>query len=186
MKVEQLAIPAVLAVTPDRHGDSRGFFSETYNQRVFAEHGIDALFVQDNHSLSGLKGTIRGLHFQKPPLAQAKLVRVVRGAVYDVAVDIRRGSPTYGRFAGATLSAENGMQLYVPIGFAHGFCTLADETEVVYKVSDFYSREHDAALFWDDPDIRIPWPLDGGSAQISEKDAAAPRFTAFESPFVYE
>lgn len=186
MQVEQLEIPDVLLVTTARHGDSRGFFSETYNQRTFAERGIDVPFVQDNHSLSALKGTVRGLHFQTPPRAQAKLVRVVRGSIYDVAVDIRRGSPTYGRFVGATLSAENGKQLFIPAGFAHGLCTLADETEVVYKVSDFYSREHDAGLFWNDPDIGISWPLDNASAQVSDKDAAAPRLADFHSPFVFE
>jgi dTDP-4-dehydrorhamnose 3,5-epimerase len=185
MQVEALSIPDVLTITPVRHGDQRGFFAETYNQRAFAAHGMAIPFVQDNHSLSVQRGTIRGLHFQKPPRAQAKLVRVVRGAVYDVAVDLRRGSPTYGCFAGATLSAENGMQLYVPIGFAHGFCTLEDHTEVVYKVTDFYSREHDAAVAWLDPTIAIPWPFEADRIQVSEKDAAAPRLAEIETPFRY-
>jgi dTDP-4-dehydrorhamnose 3,5-epimerase len=185
MQVEALSIPDVLTITPIRHGDERGFFSETYNLRAFAAHGITMPFVQDNHSLSVQRGTVRGLHFQKPPHAQAKLVRVIRGAVYDVAVDLRGGSPTYGSYAGATLSAENGMQLYVPIGFAHGFCTLEDHTEVVYKVTDFYSREHDAAVAWLDPTIAIPWPFEADRIQVSEKDAAAPRLAEIETPFLY-
>jgi dTDP-4-dehydrorhamnose 3,5-epimerase len=185
LQVRKLDIPEVLAITPARYGDARGYFCETYNQRTFAEHAIATRFVQDNQSLSSRKGTIRGLHFQKPPYAQAKLVRAVSGSVYDVAVDIRRGSPTYGRFAGTVLSAENGVQLYIPAGFAHGFCTLEDGTEVVYKVSDFYSREHDAAVFWDDPAIGVPWPLDRAVAQVSEKDAAAPGFAELQSPFGY-
>lgn len=185
MQVEQLDIPEVLAITSLRHGDERGFFAETYNQRAFAEHGIATTFVQDNHSLSAHKGTIRGLHFQTPPHPQAKLVRVVRGAIYDVAIDIRRGSPTYGCHAGAELSAGNGKQLYVPAGFAHGFCTLADDTEVVYKVSDFYSRAHDAAILWDDPELAVPWPLHGLRAHVSQKDASAPRLVEIDNPFVY-
>jgi dTDP-4-dehydrorhamnose 3,5-epimerase len=185
VQVRRLDIPDVLAITPARHGDARGYFSETYNQRSFAEHGIATRFVQDNHSLSARKGTVRGLHFQTPPHPQAKLVRAVSGSIYDVAVDLRRGSPTYGRVAGAVLSAENGVQLYIPVGFAHGFCTLEDGTEVVYKVSDFYSREHDAALFWGDPEIGVPWPVDEASAHVSEKDAAAPRLSEIESPFGY-
>jgi dTDP-4-dehydrorhamnose 3,5-epimerase len=186
VRVEALDIPEVLAITPVRHGDARGFFAETYNVRTYAEHGMAAAFVQDNHSLSLHSGTIRGLHFQTPPHAQAKLVRVVRGSVYDVAVDLRRGSPTYGRHVAAVLSAENGTQLFVPIGFAHGFCTLEDSTEVVYKVSDFYSRPHDGGVAWNDPEIAIPWPLDGRQPLVSEKDAAAPRFSDFQSPFGYD
>jgi dTDP-4-dehydrorhamnose 3,5-epimerase len=186
LRVERLDIPAVLAITPRRHADERGFFSETYSRRSLAEHGLDDDFVQDNHALSRRKGTVRGLHFQTPPHAQAKLVRVVRGAIYDVAVDLRRGSPSYGRFVSAVLSAENGLQLYVPVGFAHGLCTLEDDTEVLYKVTDFYAPAHDGKLRWDDPDIGIPWPLDGAAPVLSEADAAAPGLAAFDSPFAYD
>lgn len=185
MKVEPLAIPDVLAITPDRHDDARGYFSVTYSTRDFEQVGIETVFVQDNHSFSIVKGTVRGLHFQTPPHSQAKLVRVVRGAIYDVAVDLRRGSPTFGRFAGRTLDAENRVQLYVPVGFAHGFCTLTGEAEVLYKVTSLYSPDHEAGLFWADPELRIPWPMAPAAARVSEKDACAPRLAAIDSPFVY-
>ena len=183
MQVECLDIPAVRVIIPPRHPDDRGWFSETYSRKALAEKGIDDTFVQDNHAFSRRKGTVRGLHFQLPPHAQAKLVRVVRGAIYDVAVDLRRGSPTYGGFVSAVLSAENGMQRYIPAGFAHGLCTLDDDTEVLYKASDFYAPAYEAALRWDDPEIAIPWPLAGGSPLISQRDAAAPCLAGFDSPF---
>ncbi|MFN4088205.1 MAG: dTDP-4-dehydrorhamnose 3,5-epimerase [Alphaproteobacteria bacterium] len=185
MRIERLDIEAVSAITPARHGDERGYFAETYSRAALAAHGIEDTFVQDNHAYSHRRGTVRGLHFQVPPHAQAKLVRVVRGAVYDVAVDLRRGSPTYGHFVGAVLSARNGMQLHIPAGFAHGLCTLEDDTEVLYKASDFYAPAHEGALRWDDPAVGIPWPLGGTAPTISARDAAAPLLTGFDSPFAY-
>ena len=174
MKVERLAIPDVLLITPDRHPDGRGFFSETWSQRRYAAAGVTGPFVQDNHSLSAQRGTIRGLHAQIAPSVQGKLVRVVRGAIWDVAIDIRHGSPTFGRCVGATLTAENWQQLWIPGGFLHGFCTLEPETEVVYKVTADYDREAERGMIWNDPDLRIPWPLKD-SALLSEKDLALPR-----------
>lgn len=176
----------VKLITLKRHEDERGWFSETYNQRVLAEHGIDAVFRQDNHSYSREAGVMRGLHFQAPPHAQAKLVRCVRGAIWDVAVDIRIGSPTYGRWAAATLSADNGSQLFVPIGFAHGFVTTAPDTEVIYKVTDFYAPECDRGIAWDDPDLALPWPLPAGGAVLSDKDRALPCLRDLGSPFSYD
>ena len=161
------------------------FFAETYSQRAYAALGVDATFVQDNHSVSAAVGTVRGLHFQAPPRAQAKLVRCGRGAIFEVAVDIRRGSPTYGRWAGYTLSAENGAQLYIPVGFAHGFATLEPDSEIIYKCSDYYAPETEGALRWDDPDIAIKWPLTSAPV-LSEKDAAAPLLAGFNSPFTFE
>ena len=162
-----------LIETP-RFGDSRGFFSETYNLRAFARAGIDATFVQDNHSLSAARGTLRGLHFQTPPLAQDKLVRVTRGRILDVVVDIRNGSPTFGKHASVTLSAQNGLQIFVPVGFAHGLVTLEDDTEVVYKVSNFYSAEHDRGLLWNDPALGIDWNLGENIPALSERDRHHP------------
>jgi dTDP-4-dehydrorhamnose 3,5-epimerase len=176
-------IPVLLSTR--RHADARGWFVESYNARTLAQHGIACDFVQDNQSLSRRKGTIRGLHFQLAPKAQAKLVRVVRGSIYDVAVDIRRNSPTYGRSVGIELSADNGWQLYVPVGFAHGFCTLEDDTEVAYKVSEFYSPQHDAGLRWDDPDIDVAWPVAAADVVVSDKDAAQPRLAEFTGDFSY-
>ena len=178
-------VRGVLILVPIRHGDHRGFFAETYSQLAYAEHGVDAVFVQDNHSLSAAVGTVRGLHFQAPPHAQAKLVRCGRGAIFDVAVDIRRGSPTYGRWTGYTLSAENGAQLYIPAGFAHGFATLMPDSEIVYKCSDYYAPETEGSLRWDDPEIGIEWPLTS-SPVLSGKDAAAPLLARFNSPFTFE
>lgn len=168
---------------PCRFGDHRGFFAETYSRRVYTEKGMGDEFVQDNHSLSASVGTVRGLHFQAPPHAQAKLVRCGRGAIFDVAVDIRWGSPTYGRWVGYTLSAQNGAQLYIPVGFAHGFATLEPGSEIVYKCSDYYAPETEGALSWDDPDIGIEWPLTGAPV-LSEKDAHAPLLADFDSPFM--
>ncbi|ACB97060.1 dTDP-4-dehydrorhamnose 3,5-epimerase [Beijerinckia indica] len=186
LTVEKLAIPDVLLIRPKKFGDARGYFAETYNARAYCEAGIDCVFVQDNQSLSVEKGTIRGLHFQVPPEPQAKLVRVLRGAILDVAVDLRRGSPHYGQWCGATLTAEEGEQLFVPRGFAHGFCTLMPETEVAYKVDGFYAPGCDAGLRYDDPDINIPWPLDGKAAMISDKDGKLPFLRDFKSPFTFE
>ena len=175
MEVTATAIPDVKIVKPKRFGDHRGFFSETFSTRSFAEAGLPSLFVQDNHSLSRPKGTVRGLHFQLAPFAQDKLVRVVRGAILDVAVDLRRDSPSFGRWVGAVLSAENGEQLLIPIGFAHAFCTLEADTEVLYKVTNFYSPQHDRGLLWNDPDLAIDWPLAEGDAVLSDKDRVHPR-----------
>lgn len=186
MHVERLDIPDVMLLTPKRFGDERGFFSEVYNRRTLAEAGIAAEFVQDNHSMSAERGVLRGLHFQIPPRAQGKLVRVVRGAIFDVAVDIRRGSPTYGRFVSAILSTENWTQIWVPPGFAHGFCTLEPMTEVVYKVTDLYAPECDRGIAWDDPDIAIPWPVEPGAAILSEKDRKHPRLADAPAAFTYQ
>ncbi|GGC53961.1 dTDP-4-dehydrorhamnose 3,5-epimerase [Chelatococcus reniformis] len=183
VSIEATAIPDVKVVTPKRHGDHRGFFSETFNLRDFAEGGIAGGFVQDNHSLSGPVGTVRGLHFQSAPFAQDKLVRVVRGAILDVAVDLRRSSPTYGRHVAVELSAQNWRQLWVPVGFAHGFCTLEPDTEVVYKVTGYYSAAHDHGMRWNDPDLGIAWPVAGDAALLSAKDAAQPRFAELPAYF---
>lgn len=172
--LETTNIPEVQVIVPWRHGDHRGFFSEVYNRQRFSELGIDLDFVQDNHSLSAEVGTIRGLHFQSPPFAQDKLVRVTRGRILDVAVDIRRSSPTYGQHVAVELSAQNWRQLLVPVGFAHGFCTLEPDTEVIYKVSNYYSAKHDHGLAFDDPALAISWPVDPGKAVLSDKDRQHP------------
>lgn len=176
----------MMILTPRRFGDDRGFFCETYNRDTFRSAGIDITFVQDNHSLSEHAGTVRGLHFQAPPRAQHKLVRCGRGALFDVVVDIRVGSPTFGQWAGVELSFENGRQLLVPAGFAHGFATRVPGTEIVYKCSDTYAPETEGALRFDDPDIGIDWGLGAAAPRLSEKDAAAPRLKDITSPFVYE
>ena len=183
MRLEALSIPAVKVLTPVRHGDRRGFFSEAYSRRTLAAAGIDVEFVQDNHSLSTAAGTVRGLHFQAPPFAQEKLVRVVRGAAFAVAVDLRRGAATCGRHASVVLSARDGNQLLVPVGFAHGFMTLEPDTEVLYKVSNYYAPGHDRGIRWDDPELAIPWPLEAGAAVLSPRDGALPAFAALDSPF---
>lgn len=175
IEVEALAIPDVKIVRPKKFGDARGFFSETYSARAFAEAGIPDLFVQDNHSYSAPAGTVRGLHFQRAPHAQAKLVRVVRGRILDVAVDLRRSSPSYGRWVAAEISAEAWNQIYVPAGFAHGFCTLQPDTEIAYKVTDYYAPAEDGGVFWQDEDLRIDWPVGPDEATLSEKDRALPR-----------
>ena len=186
MKVEKTALAGVLELTPNRYGDQRGFFSETYNKAVWEGIGIDIEFVQDNHSKSQKAGTLRGLHFQAPPKAQDKLIRVVTGAILDVAVDIRIGSPTFGKWIKVELSANNGKQLFVPKGFLHGFLTLTEATEVVYKCSDFYAPDCDGAVRFDDPAIGIDWGWDCGNLLLSDKDANAASFETFESPFHYE
>ncbi len=176
MKAEPLAIPDVMLITPARFADARGFFSETWNQARFAEAGIDLPFVQDNHSLSRERGVVRGLHCQVAPFAQGKLVRCVRGAIWDVAVDARAGSPTYGRWVAAELSEANWQQLWVPPGFLHGFCTLLPDTEVVYKVTGLYSRESERGVLWNDPTLALPWPVGGNDAVLSDKDRALPHW----------
>ena len=185
MTLHDAVLAGAQLITPKRHGDLRGFFAETYSQRAYAGLGVDATFVQNHHSLSAAVGTVRGLHFQAPPHAQAKLVRCGRGAIFDVAVDIRLGSPTYGHWAGYILSAENGAQLYIPEGFAHGFATLEPDSEIIYKCSDCYAPETDSALRWDDPDIGITWPLTG-TPMLSEKDANPQLLAGFNSPFTIE
>lgn len=175
MIVEQTLLSGVLVLTPKKHQDARGFFVESYNCRTLAEAGITADFVQDNHSCSVQPGTVRGLHFQIAPSAQGKLVRVLRGSILDVALDVRRGSATYGRHVAVTLSAENGKQLWVPAGLAHGFCTIEPNTEVLYKVTDYYSPQTERGLLWNDPELGIDWPA-GAGAVLSDKDRVLPRF----------
>jgi dTDP-4-dehydrorhamnose 3,5-epimerase len=177
---------AVKLLKPRRFEDERGWFSETYNRRRELALGIEVEFCQDNHSLSRPVGVLRGLHFQAPPHAQVKLVRCLRGRIWDVAVDIRDGSPSFGRWVGAELSAENGRQLYVPAGFAHGFITLEPDTEVEYKVTDFYDRDSEGGLIWNDPTLALPWPLPPGGPVLSDKDVLLPRLADFKSPFAYD
>ncbi|MAU94903.1 dTDP-4-dehydrorhamnose 3,5-epimerase [Marinibacterium profundimaris] len=185
MQIEETPLPGVVILTPKRFGDARGFFSESWNRRLLAEHGIEMDFVQDNHSVSEAVNTVRGLHFQAPPDAQDKLVRCGQGALFDVAVDIRKGSPTYGQWFGTELSAENGRQLLVPAGFLHGFATRAPHTEIIYKCTDYYAPQSDGAVRFDDPDIGIDWGLTG-EAVLSDKDAAAPLLKDFDSPFIWQ
>lgn len=183
MKAESLSIPDVKIVTPVKFEDSRGFFSETYNRDAFRRIGIDVDFVQDNHSRSERAGTLRGLHFQTPPYAQAKLVRALRGAILDVAVDLRRSSTHYGRHVKHVLTAENGTQIFIPEGFAHGFITLEPGTEVAYKTSNVYSPKHDRGLPWDDPVLCIDWGWTG-ELYLSDKDKGHSAFEHFLSPFI--
>lgn len=186
LDVRPLGLDGVVEIRPRRFGDDRGFFSETWSRSALAEAGFDLDFVQDNHSYSAAKGVLRGLHFQTPPSAQDKLVRVSRGSIYDVAVDIRRGSPTYGRWIGLTLSAELWNQILVPKGFAHGFVTLEADTEVQYKVTAPYDAARDRGLYWNDPAIGIDWPVAAGEVQLSDKDRAAPVLADVESGFSQE
>lgn len=179
MEVVPLAIPDVKLVTPRRFADARGFFAETFGRHRFAEAGLIADFVQDNHSLSRPAGTVRGLHFQRPPFAQAKLVRPLRGVIYDVALDIRSGSPTYGKHVAAEISAENGTMILIPEGFAHGFCTLSADTEVFYKVSRDYAPQHEGGILWNDPALNIAWPVDAARAVLSDRDRAWPTLSEF-------
>jgi dTDP-4-dehydrorhamnose 3,5-epimerase len=185
VQIEETALPGVRILTPRRFGDARGFFSESWNRRLLAEHGMDYDFVQDNHSVSARVNTVRGLHFQAPPHAQAKLVRCGRGRLFDVAVDIRKGSPTFGQWVGVELSAENGRQLMIPAGFLHGFATRAPDTEIIYKCTDYYAPAADGAVRYDDPAIGIDWGL-SGDAILSDKDRAAPFLADFDSPFTFE
>lgn len=186
MNVAPLSLPEVLLITPPRFGDNRGFFSETYNKKRLEEAGIKETFVQDNQSLSRQKGVVRGLHCQLEPYAQGKLVRVTRGAIWDVAVDARTGSPTYGKWAGAELSAENWSQLWVPPGFLHGFVTLEENTEVQYKCTSFYDKASERGVKWDCAEIGIDWPIRPEDAVLSEKDRVSPSFSAAHNWFSYK
>lgn len=177
-------IPEVLLIEPTVHGDARGYFFESYRQNVFAQHGITVAFVQDNMS-SSTRGVVRGLHYQLDPHAQGKLVRVVRGEVFDVAVDIRRGSPTFGRWVGCVLSAENKRSMYVPPGFAHGFCVMSDVAEFHYKCSGYYAPAFERSILWNDPALGITWPVRAEEAVLSAKDAQAPCLAAAEINYVY-
>lgn len=183
MEVQETDIPEIRILKPRKFSDQRGFFSETYNQRTLADIGITVQFVQDNHSLSTETGTVRGLHFQTPPYAQDKLVSVPRGAILDIAVDIRHGSPTFGRHVAARISADEWNQIYVPAGFAHGFCTLEPDTEVLYKVTNYYSPAHDQGIFWNDPELGIDWPVETDAAILSDKDRNWPRLEALPKIF---
>jgi dTDP-4-dehydrorhamnose 3,5-epimerase len=183
MNVESLAIPEVKLLTPRIYRDERGFFSETWNRRIFEQAGVGGDFVQDNQAYSRERGTVRGLHFQLPPMAQDKLVRCTRGAILDVAVDLRRGSPTFGHHVSAVLSAENWAQMWVPKGFAHGYATLEPDSEVVYKVTAYFAPGHDAGIAWNDPAIGIDWRLDGATPILSDKDRRLPPLADFSSPF---
>lgn len=183
MNLQPTSLSGVIEVTPRRFGDDRGWFSETWSARAMNEAGLGRDWVQDNHSFSAAKGTLRGLHYQAPPYAQAKLVRCTRGAIWDVAVDVRRGSPTFGQWAGVELQAATGNQLLIPQGFLHGFVTLTDDCEVQYKCDAFYAPSADGAVRWDS--VEIDWPIDA-APQLSDKDAAAPVFAEWTSPFTYE
>ena len=176
----------VIHVTPQRFSDSRGWFCETWTRHRFESWGIVAEFCQDNHSLSRPAGTIRGLHFQRVPDAQAKLVRCLRGRVFDVAVDVRKASPTFGQWVSVELTAERGNQLFIPAGYAHAFLTLEDDCEVAYKVDAYYAPQSDGGIAWDDPDLAIDWPLDGLSPLLSEKDAKLPRLKDIDLDFPYD
>lgn len=186
MQAEASNIPGVLVLKPRYFHDARGYFVETYNARAAREAGVTADFVQDNQALSRQRGTVRALHFQVPPKAQAKLVRVLRGSIYDVAVDLRAGSPSYGKWIAVTLTGQGGEQIFVPRGFAHGYCTLADDTEVAYKVDDYYAPECEQGLIWDDATLGIDWPVSRADAVLSEKDRKLPHFADFASPFRYD
>jgi dTDP-4-dehydrorhamnose 3,5-epimerase len=184
VKITETSLPGVLLIEPKVFGDHRGFFMESYNKKLFAEYGLDFDFIQDNHSLSQQAGTIRGLHYQLNPKAQTKLIRVTRGAIYDVIVDIRKGSPTFGKWQGFILSADNKRQLLVPKGFAHGFCTLVENTEVQYKVDEYYSPEHDRGILWNDPALGIDWPTT--NPILSDKDTKHPLLADAEINFEWE
>lgn len=185
MEVRFFDIPDVALVTPRRFEDARGFFAETWSERAFRARVADIGFVQDNHSKSTRIGTVRGLHFQRPPHAQGKLVRVIRGAVLDVAVDIRKGSPGWGRSVAVELSAAEGAQLWIPPGFLHGFCTLEDNTELLYKATAYYSADHDAGVLWDDADLGLTWPVGAEVAILSDKDRNLPRLRDLPDYFIY-
>jgi dTDP-4-dehydrorhamnose 3,5-epimerase len=184
MKIEVLGIPDVLLITPPRYEDDRGYFSEIFSVPRMAEAGLTAAFLQDNQSLSRHKGTVRGLHCQLAPHVQGKLVRVIRGAIWDVAVDARANSPTFGQYAAAVLSAENGSQLWVPPGFLHGFCTLEPDTEVFYKVTAIYDRTADRGIVWNDPALALPWPVSPDEVVLSEKDRHLPGWDAARAWYV--
>ena len=181
MEFKQTSLPGVWLIEPQVFRDHRGFFMESYSKKKFSEKGIESDFVQDNHSLSTEKGVLRGLHFQTPPHSQTKLVRVTKGKVYDVVVDLRKDSPTFGKWEGFELSADNFLMLYIPKGFAHGYCTLEENTEFMYKVDDFYSPECDGGILWNDPALGINWPVENPT--LSEKDTKHPTLKEFNSPF---
>lgn len=182
MDIETTPIDGLIVLTPRRFGDNRGWFSEVWNKRTAEQAGVNVTFVQDNHSFSASKGTVRGLHFQAPPHAQAKLVRCGAGIVWDVAVDIRTSSPTFGHWYGVELSAENGRQLFIPEGFLHGFSTLTENAELLYKCSDYYAPESDGSVLWNSEALGIDWKIDA-APELSGKDAAAPDFSEWRSPF---
>jgi dTDP-4-dehydrorhamnose 3,5-epimerase len=186
MDIGAFEIPDLKLIVPKRFVDSRGYFFEAWRDNLFREEVAGFTFVQDNQSMSAKTGTLRGMHFQKPPAAQGKLVRVLRGSAFDVAVDIRRGSPTYGRHVAVTLNAVGGAQLWVPPGFLHGFCTLEDNTEVLYKVTSYYSPAHDSGVLWNDPALEIEWPVPPGAVLLSDKDQRHPRLAELPDFFVYE
>jgi dTDP-4-dehydrorhamnose 3,5-epimerase len=186
MEVKATSLPGVRLLKPRYFHDARGYFVETYNARSVREAGFTAAFLQDNQALSRKRGTVRALHFQVPPKVQAKLVRVLRGSIYDVAVDLRVGSPAYGKWVAVTLTALAGEQILVPGGFAHGYCTLEDDTEVAYKVDDYYAPECEQGLIWDDPTLGIGWPVASADAMLSDKDRKLPCFADFVSPFRYD
>lgn len=186
MQIQTLIIPEIKIITPTKIGDGRGFFSETYHKKRLAELGIEAEFVQDNHAFSARANTVRGLHFQIPPYDQAKLIRVIQGAILDVAVDIRQGSPYYGRHVSAVISESRWNQIFIPAGFAHGLVTLEENTAVLYKVSNYYSPEHDMGLLWNDPNLGIDWPVTPDEAILSDKDRQQPKFQDLPGYFVYE
>jgi dTDP-4-dehydrorhamnose 3,5-epimerase len=177
MEIRPTTIPDVRLITPARHGDHRGFLSEVYSRKALAAAGVDLEFVQDNHTLSADGGTVRGLHYQVAPMAQAKLVRVIRGAIFDVAVDLRRHSPTFGQHVAAVISAEAWNQIFLPVGFAHGFCTLTPDAEVLYRVSNYYSPAHERGLLWNDPALAIAWPPAAAQPILSERDRSHPRLS---------
>jgi dTDP-4-dehydrorhamnose 3,5-epimerase len=185
MDVQETGLEGLKLLKPKKFGDNRGFFSEVYSVRAMADAGIADVFVQDNHSFSAERGVVRGLHYQLPPHSQVKLLRVTRGAIFDVAVDIRGGSPTYGRHFSTELSADNWCQLYVPAGFAHGFATLTTDCEVLYKVDRFYAPASDFGVLWNDPDIGIAWPITAAEAILSARDAKHPGLRDLKSPFQY-
>jgi dTDP-4-dehydrorhamnose 3,5-epimerase len=187
MDVERATgIPDVLIIRPKRFGDHRGFFSETFRASALREFGVDLPWVQDNHSFSAARGVVRGLHFQTEPFAQAKLLRVISGSILDVVVDLRDGSPYFGRHVAAELSAENWTQLFVPEGFAHGFCTLTENTTVLYKVTSNYAPANEGGLLWNDPDLGIPWPVDDAGATLALRDREWPRLRDIRTPFLYK
>ncbi len=186
MQITSLNIPDVKLIEPRRFGDDRGFFSEVYSKRSFKEAGLDFDWVQDNHAMSRDRFVLRGLHFQAPPFAQAKLVRVTKGAILDIAVDLRKGSPTYGLHVSAILSEEAWNQLLVPVGFAHGYLTLEPRTEVLYKVDNYYAPQCEGGIAWNDPELNIIWPLEGADPILSDKDKQLPLLKDLESPFRYE
>jgi dTDP-4-dehydrorhamnose 3,5-epimerase len=186
MDICALDLPAVKLIVPKRFTDPRGYFSETWSARSFRDRIANVTFVQDNQSFTAKKGTLRGLHLQKPPFAQGKLVRVVRGSILDIAVDLRKGSPTYKQHVAIKLDSFQGAQLWVPPGFLHGFCTLEDETEVSYKVTAYYSADHDGGVLWNDPDLGINWPVDPASVILSEKDQRLPRLRDMPDLYTYE